>query len=163
MKNKIKLNDPKHIFIIAEAGSNWKAGSYKKDIERAEKLIKVAAKSGADAIKFQTFKAETLVSKSASKAAYQKKATDSLESQFNMIKRLELNVDAHKELIKYCDEKGIIFLSAPFDIDSINLLNTFAIFLGPIGRAGRPENPYPGREGVITSNASTSFPPKRSG
>jgi sialic acid synthase SpsE len=54
MKKKIKLNDYKHIFVIAEAGSNWKVGSYDKDIKRATNLIKVAANSGADAIKFQT-------------------------------------------------------------------------------------------------------------
>lgn len=106
------------VFIIAEAGVN-----HNGQIKNAYKLVDIALKSGADAVKFQTFKTESLVTKSAAKAEYQKNVTDSLESQFDMIKRLELSVDAHKELIQYCKEKGIIFLSTPFDIESVNLLN----------------------------------------
>lgn len=145
------------VFIIAEAGVN-----HNGQIKNAYKLIDVAFESGADAIKFQTFRAETLVSKSASKADYQKKVTDSLESQFEMIKRLELNVDAHKELIKYCDEKGIIFLSTPFDIDSINLLNKLKlkIFKIPSGEiTNLPYLRYVGRLGkkIILSTGMSSL------
>jgi N,N'-diacetyllegionaminate synthase len=106
------------VFIIAEAGVN-----HNGSIGNAYRLIDVAVESGANAVKFQTFRAESLVSKSAKKADYQKQTTNELESQFEMIKKLELDVDAHKKLIKYCNEKGIMFLSTPFDHDSINLLN----------------------------------------
>ncbi|SVD60776.1 uncharacterized protein METZ01_LOCUS413630, partial [marine metagenome] len=87
------------------------------------KLIDVASASGADAVKFQTFKAENLVSKNAQKAEYQKQATNQSESQFNMLKKLELDTNAHKKLINYCKKKDIVFLSTPFDHESIDLLN----------------------------------------
>jgi N,N'-diacetyllegionaminate synthase len=104
-------------FIIAEAGVNHNGSK-----ELAKKLIDAAAKAGADAVKFQTFKAENLVSKNAAKADYQKQTTDKEESQFEMIKKLELDVDTHKELMDYCKVKEIMFLSTPFDHDSIELL-----------------------------------------
>jgi N,N'-diacetyllegionaminate synthase len=106
------------VFIIAEAGVN-----HNGSIDLARQLIDVAVDSGADAVKFQTFKAENLVSKNAQKADYQKQTTSTSESQFNMIKKLELDVEAHKELIAYCQEKDIIFLSTPFDHESIDLLS----------------------------------------
>ena len=106
------------VFIIAEAGVN-----HNGSVELACELIDVASESGADAVKFQTFKAENLVSKDAEKAEYQKQTTDTSESQFDMIKRLELDIDAHKKLIDYCQEKDIMFLSTPFDHESIDLLN----------------------------------------
>jgi len=98
-------------------------------------LIDIAVEAGADAVKFQTFKAENLVTKSADKADYQKQTTDESESQFEMIKKLELDVETHKELITYCQEKNIMFLSTPFDSDSINLLNelNLKIFKVPSG------------------------------
>jgi N,N'-diacetyllegionaminate synthase len=118
------------VFIIAEAGVN-----HNGSVDLAKQLIDVAVDSGADAVKFQTFKAENLVSKNAQKADYQKQTTDESESQFEMIKRLELDVATHKKLIKYCNEKGIMFLSTPFDSDSINLLNelNLKIFKIPSG------------------------------
>jgi len=118
------------VFIIAEAGVN-----HNGSIELAYKLIDVAIESGANAIKFQTFKAENLVSKNAQKADYQKETTDALESQFDMIKKLELNMETHKELIAYCQEKGIMFLSTPFDHESIDLLSDLGlkIFKVPSG------------------------------
>ncbi len=106
------------VFIIAEAGVN-----HNGSIDLARQLIDVAVDSGADAVKFQTFKAENLVSKNAQKADYQKQTTSASESQFNMIQKLELDVEAHKELIAYCQEKDIIFLSTPFDHESIDLLS----------------------------------------
>lgn len=105
------------VFIIAEAGVN-----HNGDMSIAYKLIDAAIESGADAIKFQTFKAERLVTRTAAKAEYQQKTSNSSESQFQMIKRLELSLKDHKDLIRYCDSRGIIFLSTPFDIDSVNLL-----------------------------------------
>jgi len=106
------------VFIIAEAGVN-----HNGSINLAKKLIKVAVDSGADAVKFQTFKAESLVSKNAQKADYQKQTTDASESQFDMIKNLELDMETHKELIAYCQSQSIMFLSTPFDHESIDLLN----------------------------------------
>ena len=92
------------VFIIAEAGVN-----HNGSIETAKKLIDVAVESGADAVKFQTFKAENLVSENAQKAEYQKQTTNSEESQYEMIKKLELDIDTHKELIAYCQNKNILF------------------------------------------------------
>ena len=97
-------------FIIAEAGVN-----HNGSMVLAKKLIDVAVEAGADAVKFQTFKAENLVSVNAEKASYQEKATDKKESQFEMIKKLELDFDSHQILIEYCKEKSILFLSTPFD------------------------------------------------
>jgi len=106
------------VFIIAEAGVN-----HNGSIQLAYKLIDAASASGADAVKFQTFKAENLVSINAQKAEYQKQATNQSESQFNMLKKLELDTNAHKKLINYCKKKDIVFLSTPFDHESIDLLN----------------------------------------
>ncbi len=105
------------IFIIAEAGVN-----HNGSIELAKALIDVAAQAGTDAVKFQTFKADKLVSKTAQKASYQKETTDADESQYTMIKKLELDEEAHHELIAYCNAKNILFLSTPFDHESIDLL-----------------------------------------
>jgi N,N'-diacetyllegionaminate synthase len=110
------------VFIIAEAGVN-----HNGSIDLAKKLIDVAINSGADAVKFQTFTAKNLLRKDAQKAEYQKQTTDDSESQFAMIKKLELDMGAHKELMAYCQEKGIIFLSTPFDHESINLLNDLGL------------------------------------
>jgi len=109
-------------FIIAEAGVN-----HNGSIMIAKELIDVASISGADAVKFQTFKAENLVAKNTQKADYQKQTTDASESQFDMIKKLELDVDTHKELITYCQEKNIIFLSTPFDHESVDLLSDLGL------------------------------------
>jgi N,N'-diacetyllegionaminate synthase len=106
------------IFIIAEAGVN-----HNGSLELAKALIDVAADADADAVKFQTFKADRLVSKTAQKAQYQKQTTDATETQYEMIKKLELNAHAHHELITYCKTKDILFLSTPFDHESIELLN----------------------------------------
>jgi len=105
-------------FIIAEAGVN-----HNGILELARKMIDAAVDAGADAVKFQSFKAENLLSKSAPKADYQKISTGSSETQFEMIKKLELDGNAHKSLFLYCREKKIQFLSSPFDLDSIDLLN----------------------------------------
>lgn len=112
----------KRVYIIAEAGVN-----HNGSIEFAKQLVDVAVCAGADAIKFQTFKAANLVSKKAEKADYQKQTTSAEESQFDMIRKLELNEVAHRVLIAYCQEKGIEFLSTPFDHDSIELLHSLGI------------------------------------
>ncbi|MDS1369864.1 N-acetylneuraminate synthase [Aliarcobacter butzleri] len=125
------------VFIIAEAGVNHNGSS-----ELAKKLIDVASESGADAVKFQTFKAENLVSKNAQKAEYQKQTTDKNESQFDMIKKLELDVDTHKELMLYCKTKNIIFLSTPFDHDSIDLLSDLGLEIFKIPSGEITNLPY---------------------
>lgn len=105
------------IFIIAEAGVN-----HNGDIEIAKKLVDKAAEAGADAVKFQTFKAENLVCKNAQKAKYQMETTDKGESQLDMLKKLELTRDMHKCLINYCSQRNIMFLSTPFDVESLHYL-----------------------------------------
>lgn len=125
------------VFIIAEAGVN-----HNGSVELAKKLIDVASDAGADAVKFQTFKAEHLVSKNADKADYQKQTTDAEESQFEMIKKLELDVNTHKELMAYCQTKNIMFLSTPFDHDSIELLNELGLKIFKIPSGEITNLPY---------------------
>jgi len=110
------------VFIIAEAGVN-----HNGSIQLAYELIDVASASGADAVKFQTFKAKNLVSINAQKAEYQKQATNQSESQLDMLKKLELDTNTHKKLINYCKKKDIVFLSTPFDRESIDLLNELGL------------------------------------
>ena len=105
------------VFIIAEAGVN-----HNGDINIAKKLVDEAVLAGADAVKFQTFKAENLVCRNASKAEYQLDTTDKDETQFDMLKKLELTEKMHVELIDYCKNRDIMFLSTPFDIDSLHYL-----------------------------------------
>ena len=125
------------VFIIAEAGVN-----HNGSIELAKKLIDVAVEAKVDAVKFQTFKAENLVSKNAQKADYQKQTTNSEESQFDMIKRLELDIKTHKILMDYCKEKNIMFLSTPFDHDSIELLNDLGLEIFKIPSGEITNLPY---------------------
>lgn len=105
------------VFIIAEAGVN-----HNGDLGLARQLIDVAAEAGADAVKFQTFRAEQLVSRNAPKAEYQTRATDGAESQFEMIRKLELTDADHEMLIAHTQARGIAFLSSPFDVPSLHLL-----------------------------------------
>ena len=126
------------VFIIAEAGVN-----HNGSIELAKKLIDVAVEANADAVKFQTFKASNLVSKNAQKADYQKNnMNDGDDSQFNMLKKLELDVETHKELIAYCNSKNIMFLSTPFDHDSIELLNDLGLEIFKIPSGEITNLPY---------------------
>jgi len=135
LMKKIKIADrliggDEPCFIIAEAGVN-----HNGDVNLAKKLIDVAKEAGADAVKFQTFKAEELVTQNTEKAEYQKKATDAEESQFKMLKKLELSQSDFKELFDYAEEKDIMFLSSPFDKRSVDLLDDLGIpaFKSPSG------------------------------
>lgn len=113
----------KRTLIIAEAGVN-----HNGSIELAKKLIEVAAEAGADYVKFQTFKAEKVISRSAKKAAYQIENTGKeAESQLDMVKKLELNKHDHKVLIEHCRKTGIKFLSTAFDHESIDLLDKLGV------------------------------------
>jgi N-acetylneuraminate synthase len=109
-------------FIIAEAGVN-----HNGDLNLAHRLIDVAVQAGADAIKFQTFNAERLATADAQKAAYQLATTNSGESQFEMLQRLELDADGHRTLIAHCRDKHILFLSTPFDEASADLLEQLGV------------------------------------
>lgn len=132
--------------IIAEAGVN-----HNGDMTTAKGLIDAAATAGVDYVKFQTFKTENLVSSDAPTAEYQKSATNET-SQFAMLKRLELSEEQHLDLIDYCRQKGVNFLSTAFDLDSIDLLSRFDLdfwkipsgeitnypYLAKIARTGQP-------------------------
>lgn len=108
-------------FIIAEAGVN-----HNGSVKIAEKLIDAAKEAGADSVKFQTFKTDAIVTKYAAKTEYQKKTTND-SSQYDMIKKLELSEDEFKKLSDYAMDKGIIFLSSPFDEESIDLLDKIEV------------------------------------
>jgi N,N'-diacetyllegionaminate synthase len=126
------------VFIIAEAGVN-----HNGSIVLAKKLIDAASDAGADAVKFQTFKTENLVSKSAKKAAYQQKNMQTEdESQFAMLKKLELDSAVHKELITYCKTKKILFLSTPFDLESVTLLDELGLEIFKIPSGEITNLPY---------------------
>jgi len=129
--------DSSKTFIIAEAGVN-----HNGSVKLAEKLIDVAAEAGADAVKFQTFKAEKVVSKYAQKAEYQKQTTDALESQLDMIRRLELDENSHRRLFAYCHAKKIIFLSTPFDLESVDFLNDLGLEIFKIPSGEITNLPY---------------------
>lgn len=105
-------------FVIAEAGVN-----HGGDIAIAKQLIDLAVDVKADAVKFQTFKAENIALNHIEKAPYQKKTTDKNESQFNMLKKLEVTKKQNQELKSYCQEKNIIFLSTPYDEESLDELD----------------------------------------
>lgn len=111
-----------HVFIIAEAGDN-----HNGNFELALRLVDQAVEAGADCVKFQTFVTEQVISKFAEKAEYQKENTGSEETQFEMVKRLELSFDQFREIQQYCKKKGILFLSTPFDLESIDFLQEIEI------------------------------------
>jgi N,N'-diacetyllegionaminate synthase len=116
------IGDGERPFIIAEAGIN-----HNGNVGLAKKLIDAAKKAEADAVKFQTFKAEDVATKTAEKAEYQKKTTGAEESQFVMIKKLELEERDFKELFDYAHRKGLVFLSSPFDKRSVDLLDELGV------------------------------------
>ena len=136
-----------NVLIIGEAGVN-----HNGDLNIARKLIDVAVEAGVDMVKFQTFITEEGITGNAEKAKYQLSATDKKETQFEMVKKLELDREAHEELIRHCNHKGIRFLSTAFDHPSIDLLNELNIplykvpsgeitnlpYLRHIGRMGKP-------------------------
>ena len=117
-----KIIDHKHVFIVAEAGVN-----HNGDIKIAKQLIDVAVDAGCDVVKFQTFKAENIVTADAPKAKYQLKTTSSTESQLEMLCRLELSYKDHEKLYEYCLKKGILFMSTPFDEESADFLDTLGV------------------------------------
>jgi len=126
------------VLIIAEAGVN-----HNGSLEIGKRLVDAASEAGADIIKFQTFKAEKIVSREAKKALYQianMQETDDL--QLGMLKKLEMNDDMHLKLQSYCNEKKIEFLSTPFDLDSIHYLQSLGITIGKIPSGEITNLPY---------------------
>ncbi|MDA3790138.1 MAG: N-acetylneuraminate synthase [Desulfobacula sp.] len=117
---KIGRNNP--CFIIAEAGVN-----HNGDIDIAHKLIEAARFSGADAVKFQSFKAESLVTLNSTKADYQLKTTTGDTSQFSMLKKLELSIQDQAQLKKHCEDEGILYLCTPYEQNSADLLESMGV------------------------------------
>jgi N-acetylneuraminate synthase len=113
----LRWNSQLETLVVAEAGVN-----HNGSLDRAVEMVDVAAQAGADIVKFQTFKAERVVSRNAPKADYQRRTTASGESQLEMARKLELNTSAHRTLLERCRERGIEFLSSPFDMPSLDLL-----------------------------------------
>ena len=139
------------MIIIAEAGVK-----HNGSIITAKKLVDVASDSGADYVKFQTFKTESLVTKKARKANYQINNTDSSETQFEMVKKLELDEEDHKELVFYCQRKGIKFLSTAFDLESIDLLKKLNISIYKIPSGEITNLPYLRKIGSLGSSVIMS-------
>lgn len=127
-------------FIIAEAGVN-----HNGQLDLAKRLVAAAAEASADAVKFQTFSAHRVASASAKKAGYQKQTTAPEQSQREMLKRLELSSEAHRELQAFCHEKGVLFVSTPFDWGSVDLLDSIGVPFFKIG------------SGEITNHAFLSY------
>ena len=134
----------KKVFVIAEAGIN-----HNGNIKLAKKMVDAAVNAGADAIKFQTFKSENVISKHAPKAQYQKQTTDPKESQLEMAKKLELKPQAFRVLSNYCKKKGIMFLSTPFDFESIDLLNKLDLQILKIPSGELTNLPYLKKIGAL--------------
>lgn len=130
--------EPQNVIIIAEAGVN-----HNGNLETAKKLVDAAKEAGADYVKFQTFKAEKLVSKSAAKADYQVKNTGDKEgTQFEMLKKLELSAEDHFELLEYCKCKNIQFFSTAFDEESLDFLHKLGLPLFKVPSGEITNLPY---------------------
>lgn len=139
----------KHTIIIAEAGVN-----HNGSVELAKQLVDKAVEAGVDYIKFQTFRASKLVTKAAKQAEYQQKNIGKDDdSQYQMLKKLELSPEDHEVLIAYCKEKGIKFLSTAFDLDSIEYLHTLNLGLWKIP-SGEVTN-YPFLKRIAAFNQKT--------
>lgn len=126
----------KHVLIIGEAGVN-----HNGSMEMAKQLIDAAAVAGVDYVKFQTFKAEKLVTKDAKQAEYQQRNAKD-DSQYAMLKKLELSEAQHEELIAYCKEKGVKFLSTAFDMESVEYLHSLRLGLWKIPSGEITNYPY---------------------
>lgn len=127
----------KKTLIIAEAGVN-----HNGDIAKAKALIDKGAEAGVDYVKFQTFKAANLVTKQAKRAAYQDKNTQDNDSQYEMLKKLELSQAVHQELVDYCAEKGVQFLSTGFDFESLEFLAHLGITIAKVPSGEITNLPY---------------------
>lgn len=138
IENK-KINSNSPVYIIAEAGVN-----HNGSISKAKKLIDVAVKAKADAVKFQTFKAENIIIPKGPKAKYhiETTGTDKKLSWFELLKSQEISKKMHIELIKYCKRKKITFLSTPYDVDSANLLKKLNLSAFKIASTDNDNYPF---------------------
>lgn len=125
------------VLIIAEAGVN-----HNGNIDKAKMLIDAAAEAGVDYVKFQTFKADKMVTKSASRAEYQESNTGDKDSQYEMLRKLEISEEMHLELIQYCESKNIKFLSTAFDLESLSFLKSLGLKLAKIPSGEITNLPY---------------------
>ena len=132
------------IYIIAEAGVN-----HNGVLDIALRLVDVAAEAGANAVKFQTFQAEALASASAEKAGYQKQTTAGTEAQVDMLRRLELSSEAHRQIMRQCEKRGIAFLSSPFDLASIDFLVALGLGVFKIPSGEITNLPYLRKVGAL--------------
>ncbi len=132
------------VMVIAEAGVN-----HNGSLDMAKELVDAAVSAGADAVKFQTFKADALVCSSAHKAEYQKSSTDSSESQYQMLRKLELEEAAFCDLFPYCRQKDILFLSSPFDSESIAFLDQLGVQMFKIPSGEITNLPYLEKIGAL--------------
>ena len=125
-KIHLKIDDPNHTFIIAEAGSNWKSGSYEEDLEQAKKLIKIASNSGADAVKFQTYRADTVYAYNAGNSNYL--AEQGINKKINEIfEYLSMPYKMISELAQICNDEKVIFMSTPFSIEDAKQIDPFVL------------------------------------
>ncbi len=125
------------VFIVAEAGVN-----HNGDTELALELVRQAKKTGADCVKFQTFKAETVTSRQSPKAAYQLKVTDPKESQFEMLKKLELSESVYPRIVSLCRELDIQFLSTPYHFNDVDFLNGLNVGAFKVASGQLVESPF---------------------
>ena len=137
----------KRVKIIAEAGPN-----HNGKLSMALQLVDVAVEAGADVVKFQTAKSENLISKYAPKAEYQEKYTSKDESQLEMGRKLDLDYNAHRKILKYCHQKKIQFLSTPFDLDSIDMLVRIGLETLKIPSGSITDLPYLRKIGGLNKN-----------
>lgn len=146
----------KKVFIIAEAGDN-----HNGKFDLALQLVDKAVEAGADCVKFQTFVTEEMMSTTAQKADYQKEQTDNDENQFDMVKKLELTFDDFRKIKAYCEEKGIMFLSTPFDTLSVDFLESMEIPFWKIPSGEINNLPYlikiakTGKDVILSTGMST--------
>lgn len=132
------MNSSGHVIIIAEAGVN-----HNGSMEMARQLIDAAAEAGVDYVKFQTFKADKLVTRAARQAEYQKRNIgDGADSQYEMLRKLELSEEDHRELKDYCRQKGVRFLSTAFDLESVEFLHELCPGLWKIPSGEITNYPY---------------------
>lgn len=157
LQNK-KIGDNHPLFFIAEAGVN-----HNGDLKLAKELVDVAVDAKADAVKFQTFKAEELNTPNAPKAQYHIETTgnDREQTWFNLLKSQEMSYEMHRDIIKYCNGKGILFLSTPYSKESVDLLETFDLAAYKIASADLNNLPFleyvasKGRPIIISTGMST--------
>lgn len=118
------LSNPKHTFIIAEAGSNWKCGSYDEDLKQGIELIKIAAQAGADAIKFQTYRPESVYVKDAGKSQYLSKSGIN-EDVYQIFSKFSMPYEMIPELAKCCKRNNILFMSTPFSVIDVEQIDPY--------------------------------------